>query len=149
MQPYATLPLGCLTSSSLYSAKGIRADWESARRIGSAPRNLGRRATERAGASESIQALKKIVIFRGTLRVAPQFIIHHSKFSILPAIFKPHLTPIHACSLLLTPIQDPPPGGVFSQLSTINYMRNTYCHASFFCYFMRPFSPNGGEGKTA
>ena len=45
------------------SFKGIRADWESARRIGSAPRNLGRTATERAGANESIQALKKIVIF--------------------------------------------------------------------------------------
>ena len=75
MQPYATLHLSYLTtsSSSMRSLKAIQAYsrsfkafepfGETARRICSASRNIGRAATERAGANESIQALKKIVIF--------------------------------------------------------------------------------------
>jgi hypothetical protein len=40
--------------------QGIRADWEPARRICSALRDIGRTAAERAGANESIQAYSSL-----------------------------------------------------------------------------------------
>jgi hypothetical protein len=86
---------------------------------------FGKRREEYGGAigrmaTESIHALKKIVVFSQHPEAALPFIIHHSKFNILPSVFTPHLTAINAYSRLITLIQaPPPPGGVFSRLGAL------------------------------